>query len=171
VAPELHVADPYMSSVGEKTKKISDYLYFQSANSPTKPHLLTKQNNLCPMWEAGLRGAAVGWGTALQTGRSRVRFTTVSLGFFVDITLPTALWPWRRLNFWHKWVPGVCPGGKGGQCLGLTTSPPSCADCLEIWESQPPGTLRSCPALYRDCFAPIKSYVFRLKKVIIRMFV
>jgi len=23
--------------------------------------------------------------------------------------------------------------------------PPSCADCLEIWEPQPPGTLRACP--------------------------
>jgi len=32
--------------------------------------------------------------------------------------------------------------GKGGQCLGLTTLPPSCADYLEIWEPQPPGTLR-----------------------------
>jgi len=26
------------------------------------------------------------------------------------------------------------PGGKGGRCVGLTTLPPSCADCLEIWE-------------------------------------
>ena len=29
-------------------------------------------------------------------------------------------------------------GGKGGRCLGLTTLPPFCADCLEIWESHPP---------------------------------
>jgi hypothetical protein len=34
--------------------------------------------------------------------------------------------------------------GKGGRCVGLTTLPPSCADCLEIWEPQPPGTLRAC---------------------------
>ena len=34
------------------------------------------------------------------------------------------------------------PGGKGGRCLGLTTLPPSCANCLEIWEPQPPVTLR-----------------------------
>jgi len=27
---------------------------------------------------------------------------------------------------------------------GLTTLPPSCADCLEIWEPQPPGNLRAC---------------------------
>jgi hypothetical protein len=26
------------------------------------------------------------------------------------------------------------PRGKGGRCVGLTTLPPSCADCLEIWE-------------------------------------
>jgi len=25
---------------------------------------------------------------------------------------------------------------KGGQCRGLTTLPPSGADCLEIWEPQ-----------------------------------
>ena len=36
--------------------------------------------------------------------------------------------------------------GKGGRCVGLTTLQPSCADCHEIWEPQPPGTLRNCPA-------------------------
>jgi hypothetical protein len=29
-----------------------------------------------------------GWGTALQTGRSRVRFPGVSLDFFIDVILP-----------------------------------------------------------------------------------
>jgi hypothetical protein len=38
-------------------------------------------------------------------------------------------------------------GSKGGRCLGLITLPPSCADCLEIWEHQPPGTLRVFPGL------------------------
>ena len=42
---------------------------------------------------------------------------------------------------------GIYWGGKGGRCVGLTTLPPSCADCLEIWEPQPPGTLRACPGL------------------------
>ena len=37
--------------------------------------------------------------------------------------------------------------GKGGRCVGLTTLPPSCADCLEIWEPQPAGILRACPGL------------------------
>jgi hypothetical protein len=40
-------------------------------------------------------------------------------------------------------------GDKGSQCVGLTTLSPS---CLEIWEAQPPGTPRSCSALYRECF-------------------
>jgi hypothetical protein len=31
--------------------------------------------------------------------------------------------------------------------VGLTTLPTSCADCLKIWDPQPPGTLRACPGL------------------------
>ena len=60
---------------------------------------------------SGVRGGAVGWSTALQVGRSRVRFPMVSLQFFTDIILPAALWPWGRLRLWQKWVPGTFPGG------------------------------------------------------------
>jgi hypothetical protein len=42
------------------------------------------------------------------------------------------------------------PGGKGGQCVGLTTSPPSHPECHEIWEPKPPGTLWATPGLLRD---------------------
>jgi len=42
--------------------------------------------------------------------------------------------------------------GKGGRCLVLTTLPPSWADCLEKWETQPPRTLKACPSLYGDYF-------------------
>ena len=55
--------------------------------------------------------------------QSRVRFQMESLEFFIDLILPVALWPWGRF------------------------SPPSCADCLEILEPQPPGTARACPGL------------------------
>ena len=37
-------------------------------------------------------------------------------------------------------------GGKGGRCVGLTTLPPSYADCLEIWEPQLSGILRAVQA-------------------------
>ena len=38
------------------------------------------------------RGGVVGRGTALQAGRSQVRFPMVSLKFFTDLILPATLW-------------------------------------------------------------------------------
>jgi hypothetical protein len=43
-------------------------------------------------------------------------------------------------------------GGKGGLCVRLT-SPLSRAECHEIWEPKPPGTLWTTPGLLRDSFA------------------
>ena len=43
------------------------------------------------------------------------------------------------------------PGGKGGRCVRLT-SPPSCAECHEIWESKPPGTLWATLGVLWDSF-------------------
>ena len=73
----------------------------------------TKGNNCRqprPSWKAysssssqireqlGARSGAVGWGTALQPGRSRFRFPIMSLELFIDIILPVALWYWGRLS-------------------------------------------------------------------------
>jgi len=44
------------------------------------------------------RGGAVGWDTALQAGRSLVRFPMVPLDFFIYIILLAALWPWGWLS-------------------------------------------------------------------------
>ena len=41
--------------------------------------------------------------------------------------------------------------GKGGRCSRLTTSPPSRAECHEIWEPKPPGSFWVTPGLLRDC--------------------
>ena len=41
---------------------------------------------------------------------------------------------------------------KGGRCVELTTLPPSFSDCLELWEPEPPGTLRARLGLCGDCF-------------------
>jgi len=57
-----------------------------------------------------------------------------------------------------KLVPGIFSGGKGGQCVGLTTLPTSCADCLEIWDPQPPGTLR--PIMGLLYFLPSYMYLY-----------
>jgi hypothetical protein len=61
----------------------------------------------------------------------------MSLEFFIDIILPAALWP----------LGSTQPLTETGRCVGLTTLPPSCTDCLEIWELQPAGTLRASPGL------------------------
>jgi hypothetical protein len=76
--------------------------------------------------------------------------------FFIDIILRAALWPWGWLSLKQKWVPGIFPGGKVGQCIGLTTLPPSCADCLKIWEPHPPGTLRA----YNGIALPLHNTIY-----------
>ena len=41
-------------------------------------------------------------------------------------------------------------GGKSGRCVGLTISPPLCANCLEIWSLnrlEPSGRVQAC-----NCF-------------------
>jgi len=38
-------------------------------------------------------------------------------------------------------------GAKGSRCVGLTPLLHSCADWLEIWETQPSGTHRAYPGL------------------------
>ena len=94
----------------------------------------------------GARGGAVGWGTALQFGRSRVRFPMVWLEFFTDIILPVTLWPWGDSAFNRNEYQEYFLRGKGGCCLRLTTLPSSCAECLEIWEPQTPKLCRPVQA-------------------------
>jgi len=74
-------------------------------------------------------------------------FTCSSLQKKRNILLPkhsiSLLWICQRVMYCS--CRNISPGDKGGQCVGLTNLPPSCVECLEIREPQPPGTLRACP--------------------------
>ena len=55
---------------------------------------------------------------------------------------------------------------KSGRCVGMITLLPSCADCLEIWESEPAGMLRAWSGLYRFCFKfPTQENTFLITEV------
>jgi hypothetical protein len=74
-------------------------------------------------WRGGLLGGVVGWGTALQAGRSRFSIPGGVNGPGVDSA--------SKRNEYQGYLLGR-GGGKGGRCVGLTSLPPSCAYCLEI---------------------------------------
>ena len=65
------------------------------------------------------------------------------IGIFIDIILPATVDSASNRNEYQEYF----LGGKGGRCIGVTILPPSRVDCLEIWEPEPPGTLRACPGL------------------------
>ena len=99
------------------------------------------------------RYGAFGWSTVPEAGRSRVLIQAGSVGFFVDLILPAALWPAGSTQpltelerLWYLRVAGR--GCTGSRCVGLTTLPILCADCLEI-----PGVFTSwCPkGLFQAC--------------------
>jgi len=78
----------------------------------------------------GAHGGVSGWATALQAGKSPVRFPTMSIGFFINLKLPAALWLWGLLSL-RKEYQGYLLESKSGRSVQLTTLPLSCADRLE----------------------------------------
>ena len=99
------------------------------------------------------------------TPQSRVCLPMVLLEIFIYLFLAATLWHWGRLTSNTKEYQQYFLRGKrkvkGGQCVGLTTLLPSCADCFEIWVLRTPGTLKaskgiltlkisilSCPILF-----------------------
>jgi hypothetical protein len=70
----------------------------------------------------------------------------VSMEFFIDIILPAS----NRNEYYEYSIWGGRGGGKGGRCVGLTTSPPSGADFLEILN--PHALSRPVQGLFYLCY-------------------
>ena len=81
---------------------------------------------------------------ALQVGRTRDRFQAVTLGIYsvaADISVC------RGVDSASKNEYQGIPGGKGGRCVRVRTLPPSCAECLVIWNlnrPEPSGPHKGC---------------------------
>jgi hypothetical protein len=86
-----------------------------------------------------VHGGALGWGTALKAGSSRVLFPMVPLTLFFRPRYGRGVESASNRNAYQEYFLRC----KGGRCVGLTTLPPSCGDCLEIWEPKHSGNLRA----------------------------
>jgi hypothetical protein len=106
------------------------------------------RNNFLPLWECGARGSAVGWGTTLQTGRSRARFPMVPVGHNPHHG-PGVDWAPNRNQYQEYFV-----GGKDGRCVRLTILPPSWASTS--WNPQ--GLSRPEQRLLVECAGSSSSY-------------
>jgi hypothetical protein len=109
----------------------------------TEKHVVLHGGLKCPSFLAGFNKT---WGTRW---RSWLRHCATSRN--VAGSIPDGV---IGIFHWHNPQPltemstrSISWGGKDGRCVGLTTLPPSCADCLQIWEPEPPGTLRVCTGL------------------------
>jgi hypothetical protein len=78
---------------------------------------------------SGARRGAVASGTALQAGRSRVWFPIVLLAYSIDIIFLAAIMalrltqPLTEISSYQEYF-------LRSKSIGLTTLPPSCADCM-----------------------------------------
>jgi hypothetical protein len=95
----------------------------------------------------GVRGGAVGSGTR----RSRVRFRMGPLELFINLILPALGLNQSLTDISTRDISWERGGGgsKGGRCVGLTTLPLSCADCINILAA---STSWSPMGLYSDSF-------------------
>jgi hypothetical protein len=76
----------------------------------------------------GVRGSVLGWGTVLQSGRSRVRNAMNSLNFFNLLNPSGSTRPCELLSFFKKVILEAEKcfwGAERGRGVRLTTLPPS----------------------------------------------
>ena len=108
-------------------------------------------------WRIGTSSSAGGWGTALRARGFDSRWCQWKFSLTYSLRPhygPVADSASNRNENHENFL-----GGKGGRCVGLTTLPPSCANCLEIWELlEPSGPVQICNGVpipfYNEGFLP-----------------
>jgi hypothetical protein len=91
----------YLSDIFDKLNRVKclallSYLSDNYEHCGLKlPSSRSKYNWFSAFWQGG---SVVGWGTMLQAGKSRVRFTIMSLNFSNYLIFPASLWPWGGLT-------------------------------------------------------------------------
>jgi len=140
--------------VGNRTTQVHDHQVCSLATIPSElPRLqllyrtrtVDILRRIIVLWSCG---GVVGWGTALQGGRSRVRVPMVPFAFFIDVIFSAALWPWGRPRLWQKWLPWIFPGSKGGRWLGsdnLTT-----LMCRLSWNLEASVRVQVCTGFFNN---------------------
>jgi hypothetical protein len=105
------------------------------------------------------------WGTMLQTRRSPIRVQD-EVDFFNLPNPSSPLWPWVRLSFWHKWIPGIFLGVKSGRRVRLTNSPPSVSRISENVGASTSCNPKDLHGLYRDNFTITYTFIQNLLSLI-----
>ena len=136
-----------------QTMQMSRYVQEQGheGNSPASANSTSRSRLAC---QVNIPKIYKRWGHVVGQLVEVLRYKPESCGF--DFSLTKSFRPHYRPRFDlpsdRNEYPDYFLECKGGRCVEVTTLPTSCADCRGIWEPQPPGTLRACPGLYRDCF-------------------
>ena len=120
-----------------------EMIFIAQTRWSSKPHRteipVPLKNNICPYQQGG-------WVTSRTVPGSIPGGVT---GFFSDISPSDRSMALGSTQPLVKMSTRNIPRGKGGRCVRLT-SPPLRAECHEIWEPKPPGTLWATPGLLRD---------------------
>lgn len=109
----------------------------------------------------GVRGGALGWGYKPESRRFDSRWGYWN--FLNDLIPPISGFSRDSLGFFYR---NEIVWGKGGRCVGLITSPPLWADCLEILEasgSWEPNRVCTMPLPYNNTLS--SSFIKYYKKI------